>query len=128
MLRQVMGPAASDNTSETLQFPKLNGTNFSVWSDNMKAALQAKSLWGVVSGRELCPPKLPADYPELMTTSCPSDGQPSRSVRKEGQELMNILQSKGYSTWELAHDRYERWLNKDDAATGLIRNAIEYTL
>ncbi|KAG6882828.1 hypothetical protein C0993_008972, partial [Termitomyces sp. T159_Od127] len=84
----VMGPAASDNTSETLQFPKLNGTNFSVWSDNMKAALQAKSLWGVVSGRELCPPKLPTDYPELMTMSCPSDGQPSRSVQKEGQELI----------------------------------------
>jgi hypothetical protein len=39
-------------TSKTLQFPKLNGTNYHTWADNMKAALQAKSLWGVVSGHE----------------------------------------------------------------------------
>ena len=30
------------------------------------AGLQAKSLWGVVSGHKLCPLKPPSDFPDLM--------------------------------------------------------------
>ncbi|KAG6867108.1 hypothetical protein C0993_006797, partial [Termitomyces sp. T159_Od127] len=123
----VMGPAVSDTTSETLQFAKFNGANYHIWSDNMKAALQAKALWGVVSGREMCPPKPPTTFPKIMTTSCPTEDTSSRVVQKEGQELIDIMQSKEYLTWEGACGKYKRWLNKDDAAMGLIRNAIEYT-
>ncbi|KAG6874549.1 hypothetical protein C0992_007560, partial [Termitomyces sp. T32_za158] len=121
MLRQVMGPeAANENTSETLQFPKFNGTNYHVWSDNMKAALQSKALWGVVSGREPRPPKPPAQYENLMTSTCPKENEPSMSVPKEGDDLMKVLQSKEYSVWQSACDKYEHWLNKDDSATGMI--------
>jgi len=55
-----MGPNSiytQDSFSETLCFPKLNGTNYHVWSDNMKAALQACLLWLFVEGLEECPPK-----------------------------------------------------------------------
>ncbi|KAG6882413.1 hypothetical protein C0993_010656, partial [Termitomyces sp. T159_Od127] len=127
MLRQVMGSDVSESTSETLQFAKFNGMNYHVWADNMKAALPAKSLWGLVSGREHYPPVLPSDYPALMTTTCPSDGSTSTSVRKEGQELMDVLQSSGYKAWEQANDKIEQWLNRNDAAMGLIHNAIKFT-
>ncbi|KAG6882397.1 hypothetical protein C0993_010717, partial [Termitomyces sp. T159_Od127] len=102
----VMGPVANE-TSETLQFAKFNSTNYHVWSNNMKAALQSKALWGVVSGRETCPPKSPSEYPDLMTTSCPTEDKPSTLVQKEGRELMNVLESKEYSIWEQSHEKYE---------------------
>ena len=127
MLRQVMGPDYSDTTSETLQFAKFNGTNYHVWSDNMKAALQAKSLWGVVSGREACPVKPPSDFPDLMTSPGPSEDKSPVGVRKDGQDLMDVLQSKEYVAWEKSCEKYDCWLNKDDAAMGIIRNAVEYT-
>ncbi|KAG6894510.1 hypothetical protein C0992_005792, partial [Termitomyces sp. T32_za158] len=108
MTSPVMGPDSSESTSETLQFAKFNGTNYHIWSDNMKAALQAKTLWGLVSGREHHPPVPPTEYPGLMRTPCPTEGDTSVQVRKEGQELMDVLQSKEYSIWEQANDRYER--------------------
>ena len=40
----LQGPYVQELFSDTLQFPKLNGTNYYVWSDNMKAALQAHLL------------------------------------------------------------------------------------
>ena len=155
-----MGPAV-DSSSETLQFPKLNGSNYHTWADNMKSALQAKSLWGVVSGRERRPPEPPADYPKLAAASTtyasvaatspsaasatavptvpstPSGkGKGSSSVAGASKtttagsgtvDVFDIFQSKEYRSWELAVERYEKWLNKDDAAMGLMRNAIEYT-
>ena len=95
MLRLVMGPVPSysESTSETLQFPKLNGTNYHVWSNNMKAVLQAKSLWGVVSGWELCPIKPPLEFPDLMTSPCPQEGLSLVPVQKDGQDLLDVLQS-----------------------------------
>ena len=126
LLRQVMGPGAYE-TSETLQFSKFNGMNYHVWSDNMKAALQAKSLWGVVSGRELCPPVPPSVFPKLAMETPSSSEATSSSIKREDRELIGIFQSKEYKAWDLANEKFERWLNKDDAAMGLIRNAIEYT-
>lgn len=127
MPRHVMDPIVHELTSDTLQFAKFNGTNYHVWSDNMKAALQEKSLWGVVSGRDKCPPELPSEYPGLLTTICPTPGIPPVTVRKDGQELLDVLQSRGYQAWERANDRFDRWLSKDHDARVLIRNAIEYT-
>ncbi|KAG6884039.1 hypothetical protein C0993_001879 [Termitomyces sp. T159_Od127] len=108
MLRQVMGPAVSKMTSKTLQFAKPNGTNYHIWSDNMKSALQAKCLWSIVSGRKLCPPQPPAEFPDLMTSTCPAEGQPLVKVQKDGQELFEVLQSKEYLTWEQSCERYEQ--------------------
>jgi transposase InsO family protein len=137
-----MGPATDSDvgsTSETLRFPKLNGDNYHSWADNMKAALQAKSLWGVVSAREHCPPRPPLEFPKLralhaITAVSPvapvaesSKGESSKGVKKsEDEEMLDIFQSKEYRSWELATERYDKWLNKDDAAMGLMRNAIEY--
>jgi len=50
-----MGPSgiyARDSSSETLHFPKLNDTNYHMWSNNMKAALQDRLLWLFVEGLE----------------------------------------------------------------------------
>ena len=120
MLCQVMGPDYGDTTSKTLQFTKFNGTNYHVWSDNMKAALQAKSLWGVVSSRKLCPVKPPSDFPDLMTSPGPGKDKPLVSVQRDGWDLMDILQSKEYVAWEKSCKKYDCWLNKDDAAMGII--------
>ncbi|KAG6895662.1 hypothetical protein C0992_000130, partial [Termitomyces sp. T32_za158] len=90
----------------------------------MKGALQSKSLWGVVSGREECPPKPSTTFPNLMTTSCPTNNTPSRVILKEGQELLDTMQSKEYSTWKQSKDEYQQWLNKDDATMGLMQKSI----
>jgi hypothetical protein len=128
-----MGPDV-ELTSETLQFPKLNGTNYHTWADNMKAVLQAKSLWGVVSGCEHCPPCPPLEYPSLPKSTKPSaiDPEAAKLSGKEPEEsskdpLLEIFQLKEFWSWELAVERYEKWLNKDNAAMGLMCNAIEYT-
>ena len=66
-LPQVMGPDSvytQDSSSETLHFPKLNGTNYHVQSDNMKVALQACLLWLFVESLEECPPK-PSSSPPI---------------------------------------------------------------
>jgi len=34
-----------------LNFSKLNGSNYYVWSDNMMSALQAQLLWLIVNGQ-----------------------------------------------------------------------------
>ena len=121
-----MGPDYSKLTSKTLQFAKLNGTNYHIWLDNMKVTLQAKSLWGVICGCELCPIKPPSEFPGFMTSSYPSEGKPLVATQKDGQELMDVLQSKEYIAWKKSHERYNWWLNKDDAAIGLIQNAVKY--
>lgn len=120
-----MGPAtALESTSETLQFPKLNGTNYHVWADNMKAALQAKSLWGVISSCECCPPKPPLNPPKphvsessvpVLTeavTAASTEGAKGKLKEDLDAELFEMFQSKEYRAWELAVERYEQWLNK----------------
>ncbi|KAJ3563959.1 hypothetical protein NP233_g8606 [Leucocoprinus birnbaumii] len=114
----VMGPAA-ESTSETLQFPKLNGTNYHVWADNMKAALQAKSLWGIVSGPQAA---------EAAEASSAGEKAPEASSSKQTVlTVFEVLQSKEYRNWELSVSNHEKWLNRDDTAMGLMKNAIEYT-
>src|ERR1700731_3616480 len=55
-------------TMDTFRFPKLNGQNYTNWSVHMQSMLQAKYLWLVVTGIEICPAK-PADLsPESTPT------------------------------------------------------------
>jgi hypothetical protein len=122
-----MGPTdIFKSTSETLWFPKLNGTNYHIWADNMKAALQAKSLWGIVSGHELTPTCPPAVYPKLPKPSPPkpksasqipkltsstaeesSDKDKDKDKEKdedkdeeETDPMIEMFQSKEYKSWE----------------------------
>ena len=99
-----MGPDsvyARDSSSETLRFPKLNGTNYHVWSDNMKAALQARLLWLFVKSLEECPPKL-------------SSGPP---IDIDNKPL--IPTSLEYKEWTTKKE-YLDWLRSDSAAMGLM--------
>jgi len=66
-----------ESSSETLHFPKLNGTNYYVWSDNMKAALQACLLWLFVEGLEDCPP---------IVRRIDIDRQPDREERSQEKQ------------------------------------------
>ena len=73
-----MGPNSiyiQDSSSETLCFPKLNGTNYHVWSNNMKVALLACLLWLFVESLEKCPLK-------------PSSGSP---IDIDNKSLISIL-------------------------------------
>jgi len=48
--------------SSMLNFPKLNGSNYHVWSNNMMSTLQAWLLWLIVNGQQPTPTP-PADPP-----------------------------------------------------------------
>jgi len=52
-----MGPTleANINMSDTLHFPKLNGSNYDSWTTSMKSALQSRFLWLYVNGEEDMP-------------------------------------------------------------------------
>jgi len=43
---------ANINMSDTLHFPKLNGSNYDSWATSMKSALQSCFLWLYVNGKE----------------------------------------------------------------------------
>jgi len=43
---------ANINMSDTLHFPKLNGSNYNSWATSMKSALQSRFLWLYVNGEE----------------------------------------------------------------------------
>ena len=61
-----------------------------------------------------------------MTFPCPWEDLSLVPVWKDGQDLLDVPQSKEYIAWEKFHKKYDRWLNKDDVAMGLIRNTVEY--
>jgi len=46
---------ANINMSDTLHFPKLNGSNYDSWTTSMKSALQSHFLWLYVNGEEDMP-------------------------------------------------------------------------
>jgi len=54
---EVIGPAleANINMSDTLHFPKLNGSNYNSWATSMKSALQSHFVWLYVNGEEDMP-------------------------------------------------------------------------
>jgi len=107
-----MGPLSiytQDSSSETLHFPKLNGSNYHVWSDNMKVALQARLLWLFVEGLEICPSKPSVNPPIDSTTQRPMP-----------------VSSPDYKAWIAEKKKYLEWLRSDSAAMGLMRDAIEF--
>ena len=100
-----MGPNSiytQDSFSETLYFPKLNGTNYHVQSDNMKVALQAYLLWLFVKGLEECPPK-------------PSSGLPIDMDNKPF-----IPTSFEYKKQTTSKKEYLDWLYSDSITMGLM--------
>ena len=80
------------SSSKTLHFPKLNSTNYYVWSDNMKTALQAHLLWLFVEELEDCPPIPPT------THSLDSEGKPF------------VTTSAQYRNWITSKKEYLDWL------------------
>ena len=100
-----MGPNsiyAQDSSLETLCFPKLNGTNYHVWSNNMKVALQAYLLWFFVEGLEECPPK-------------PSSGL---SIDMDNKPF--IPTSLEYKEWTTSKKEYLDWLHSDSITMSLM--------
>jgi len=83
-----MGPAlkANINMSDTLHFPKLNGSNYDSWTTSMKSALQSCFLWLYINGEE--------DMPTVVK-STPS------STNKI---------SKDYKSWKEDREQYKIWL------------------
>jgi len=96
------------SSSETLHFPKLNGTNYYVWSDNIKAALQARLLWLFVEGLEDCPPVPPTTYP------------------LDSEDKPFVTTSAQYRNWITSKKEYLDWLRSDSAVMGLMRGAIKF--
>jgi len=96
------------SSSKTLHFPKLNSTNYYVWSDNIKVALQARLLWLFVEGLE--------DYPPIPPTT--------HSLDSEGKPF--ITTSAQYRNWITFKKEYLDWLRSDSVAMGLIRGAIKF--
>jgi len=48
-------PESNINMSDTLYFPKLNGSNYDSWAASMKFALQSQFLWLYITGEEDMP-------------------------------------------------------------------------
>jgi len=83
-----MGPAleANINMSDTLHFPKLNGSNYNSWAASMKSALQSRFLWLYVNSEE-----------DMLT------------VVKSTPPLANKT-SKDYKSWKEDREQYKTWL------------------
>ena len=97
-------------TCKTLQFTKFDGTDYYVWSNNIVC--------------DLCLSEPPINFPNFMRTACPIKVMLSTLVSKDRQDLLNVLQSRGYLVWEQCQDSHKCWLIRDDAAIGSVCNAI----
>ena len=66
-----MGPTleANINMSNTLHFPKLNGSNYNSWAASIKSALQSCFLWLYVNGEEDMPTVVKSTLPSADRTS-----------------------------------------------------------
>ena len=100
-----MGPTleANINMSDTLYFPKLNGSNYNSWAASMKSALQSHFLWLYVNGKE--------DMPMVVKSTPPSADKTS----------------KDYKSWKEDREQYKTWLQMDSAAMGLLNGSIDST-
>ena len=100
-----MGPAleANINMSDTLHFPKLNGSNYNSWAASMKSALQSHFLWLYVNGEE--------DMPTVV-----------KSIL-----LLTDKTSKDYKSWKENQEQYKTWLQMNSTAMGLLNGSIDST-
>jgi len=65
---------ANINMSDTLHFPKLNGSNYDSWTTSMKSALQSRFLWLYVNDEE--------DMPTVVkSTPSPSADRTSKKYK-----------------------------------------------
>ena len=76
------------------RIPKLNGSNYRIWVDQIKSLLMISQLWMIVSGAETCPPKYGTQ---------PTD-----------------LTSKEYLEWKRDRRDFVDWQNKALKAAGLL--------
>ncbi|KAG5728163.1 hypothetical protein E4T56_gene19311 [Termitomyces sp. T112] len=100
---QVMGPAngllnaASSSSGDAFKFLKLNGKNYALWAEHMKATLQSCYLWLIVTGNKELPSK------------------PS-STKPEGPDE---------ATWRAEKKEYLEWTLQDQAVQGLMKSVAE---
>ena len=96
-------PKSNINMSNTLHFPKLNGSNYDSWAAGMKSALQSQFLWLYVNGEE--------DMPTVVKSTPPSADRTSKE----------------YKSWKEDQEQYKTWLQMDSAAMGLLNSSIDST-
>ena len=102
-VHQVIGPAsgllnaALSGSGDAFKFTKLNGKNYVLWAEHMKATLQSHYLWLIVTGDEEQPLKL-------------------SSAKSEGPAK---------STWKAKKKEYLECTLQDQAAQGLMKSAAE---
>ena len=80
------------------KLPKLTGSNYYLWVDQIKNVLMMSQLWMVVSGIETCPPE-----PETKPTDATS---------------------KDFLQWKKDRKEYMDWMNKSFKAAGILISSI----
>ena len=80
------------------KLPKLTGSNYRLWVDQIKNVLMMSQLWMVVSGIETCPPE-PGTKPSDAT-------------------------SKDFLQWKRDRKEYMDWINKSFKAAGILISSI----
>ena len=80
------------------KIPKLNGSNYRLWVDQIKTVLMMSQLWMVVTGIETCPPQ--------------PGTQPTDSDSKE------------FQVWKKDRKEYMDWMNKSFKAAGTLISSI----
>jgi hypothetical protein len=80
------------------KLPRLNGSNYCLWVDQIKNILMMPQLWMVVSGIETCPPK-PGSQPSDVT-------------------------SKEFLEWKKDRKDYMDWMNKSYKAAGMLVSSL----
>ena len=80
------------------KLPKLTGSNYLLWVDQIKNVLMMSQLWMVVSGIETCPPE-----PETKPTDATS---------------------KDFLQWKKDRKEYMDWMNKSFKAAGILISSI----
>ena len=100
-----MGPAleANINMSDTLHFPKLNGSNYNSWATSMKSALQSRFLWLYVNGEE-----------DMSTVVKSTPSSADKTL-------------KDYKSWKEDREQYKTQLRMDSVAMGLLNGSIDST-
>jgi len=75
----------------------------------MKAALQARLLWLIITGRR----------------SQPTEPDPNPPVNVNQKPF--IPSSTEYKDWNQSHNNFLSWLKSDNAAMGLMHGAMEFS-
>ncbi|KAF9442317.1 hypothetical protein P691DRAFT_681699 [Macrolepiota fuliginosa MF-IS2] len=119
-----MGPTHS-SVSDVWSFQKLTRQNYYTWSEQMRAALQARFLWQYVAGDFPQPPKPPLSPPAAKSATRSTDN-PNDSAKPEDHDADgNDFYSANYMHWEKSWDQFQDWMQNDSATQGLIKGALD---